>query len=213
MKTVLLTIAVIALIVIATPFLYVYSYYVFSVFECFPGTYVEYKPVFFDTVARTPQDAFIIDESKLSAESIERLKVYLDNITPKTEYKVVGDKVLIKCELWKDKDAMTNVTTKSGAWDRTPVKKRGTVDGEALFKAVCAMCHGVDGQGGPMGVKFQRNAFIKRGSEAEIADVIKYGRADAAKKYKDIIMPMPGFTLNENEVEAVIAHIKGIAAK
>lgn len=86
-------------------------------------------------------------------------------------------------------------------------------DGAAVYKTKCAMCHGADGQGGPMGAKFQGNDFLKKGSEADISAVLKNGRAAAAKKYKDIKMDMPKQTLNDDETKAVIAHIKGIAAK
>ncbi len=86
-------------------------------------------------------------------------------------------------------------------------------DGAAVFKAKCAMCHGADGQGSPMGAKMQGNAFVKKSSEADIAAVLKNGRAGAAKQYKDIKMDMPKQTINDDETKAVIAHIKGIAAK
>lgn len=86
-------------------------------------------------------------------------------------------------------------------------------DGAAVYKAKCAMCHGADGQGGPMGAKMTGNDFIKKGSDADISGVLKNGRAAAAKKYKDIKMDMPKQTLNDDETKAVIAHIKGIAAK
>lgn len=86
-------------------------------------------------------------------------------------------------------------------------------DGAAVYKAKCAMCHGADGQGGPMGAKMQGNDFIKKGKDADITEVLKNGRAAAAKKYKDIKMDMPKQILNDDETKAVIAHIKGIAAK
>lgn len=86
-------------------------------------------------------------------------------------------------------------------------------DGAAIFKAKCAPCHGADGQGTAMAPAFQKNAFVKDGKDADIAQVILNGRAGADKKYKQFAIAMPKQTLNDDEVKAVVAHIKEIAAK
>ncbi len=84
-------------------------------------------------------------------------------------------------------------------------------DGTAIFKSKCAPCHGADGQGTAMAPAFKGNAFIKDGSEADIAHVIKNGRNGAEKKYKNFAIGMPKQTLNDDEVKAVVAHLKDIA--
>ncbi|MBI5588433.1 MAG: hypothetical protein HY889_08740, partial [Deltaproteobacteria bacterium] len=55
------------------------------------------------------------------------------------------------------------------------------------------------------------NAFVKSSAEGDIANVIKNGRNGAEKKYKNFAIGMPKQTLNDDEVKAVIAHIKDIA--
>ncbi len=84
-------------------------------------------------------------------------------------------------------------------------------DGTAIFKSKCAPCHGADGQGTAMAPAFKGNAFIKDGSEADIAHVIQNGRNGAEKKYKNFAIGMPKQTLSDDEVKAVVAHLKDIA--
>jgi mono/diheme cytochrome c family protein len=84
-------------------------------------------------------------------------------------------------------------------------------DGTAIFKSKCAPCHGADGQGTAMAPAFKGNAFIKSSAEGDIANVLKNGRNGAEKKYKNFAIGMPKQTLNDEEVKAVIAHIKDIA--
>ncbi len=86
-------------------------------------------------------------------------------------------------------------------------------DGASIFKKICSACHGRNGEGKPkMGPAFVGNDFIKNGSEEDIAEVVKKGRMGKAKKYKDIPVPMmPQKKLTEDQIKAVIAHIKGLA--
>ena len=84
-------------------------------------------------------------------------------------------------------------------------------DGTAIFKSKCAPCHGADGQGTAMAPAFKGNAFIKNSAEADIANVLKNGRNGAEKKYKNFAIGMPKQTLNDDEIKAVIAHLKDIA--
>lgn len=84
-------------------------------------------------------------------------------------------------------------------------------DGAAIFKAKCSPCHGADGQGTAMAPAFKANKFINDSKEDAIAEVIKNGRAGAQKLYKQFAIAMPKQTLNDDEVKAVIGHLKSIA--
>ncbi len=84
-------------------------------------------------------------------------------------------------------------------------------DGTALYKSKCAACHGADGQGTAMAPAFKANAFVKSSSDADISAVIKNGRNGAEKKYKNFAIGMPKQTLGDDEVAAVVAHLKDLA--
>lgn len=86
-------------------------------------------------------------------------------------------------------------------------------DGAATFKAKCAACHGADGQGTAMAPAFQGNDFIKTSKDADISAVITAGRDGAAKKYKNFAIGMPKQSLAGDDLSAVIAHLKSLAAK
>lgn len=86
-------------------------------------------------------------------------------------------------------------------------------DGGAIFKAKCSACHGAEGQGSAMAPAFQANKFVADSPASDIAEVIKNGRAADAKKYKQFPLPMPKQTLSDEEIAAVIEHIKSIAKK
>ena len=88
-------------------------------------------------------------------------------------------------------------------------------DGAAIFKSKCSPCHGAEGQGTAMAPAFQGNAFLKSGKDADIIATVTDGRAGAAKKYKQfaIAMPAQGKALSAEDILAVIAHEKTLAAK
>ena len=86
-------------------------------------------------------------------------------------------------------------------------------DGAALYKAKCAMCHGADGAGGPMGQAFKANEFVAANSPEAIIDVILKGRSVADKRYKNIAMGMPPQTASAEEAGALAAYLKSIASK
>ncbi|MBI5562009.1 MAG: cytochrome c [Deltaproteobacteria bacterium] len=87
-------------------------------------------------------------------------------------------------------------------------------DGAATFKAKCAACHGADGQGTAMAPAFKANKFILESKEDVIAATVTNGRAGAEKKYKQftIAMPAQGKVLSADDIKAVVAHLKTIAA-
>jgi mono/diheme cytochrome c family protein len=91
----------------------------------------------------------------------------------------------------------------------------GTVlaaDGSAIFKKICSTCHGPEGEGRPMmAPALKGNKFIIDGDDAAITEVIKKGRMGNAKKYKDIPVPMMPQNLKDEEIKAVIQHIRGLA--
>jgi mono/diheme cytochrome c family protein len=78
----------------------------------------------------------------------------------------------------------------------------GELDGEAIFKANCAICHGATASGavGPnLTIEFQRNA------EQAIADIIKKGRLNMDRPS----MPAWGH-LGEDAIDALVNFIKSI---
>lgn len=91
----------------------------------------------------------------------------------------------------------------------------GTVlaaDGAAIYGKLCSMCHGAKGEGMPMmGPAIKGNEFIVKGKDADISEVILKGRAGDQKKYKEMPIPMLPQKLNDDEVKAVIAHMKSLA--
>ncbi len=62
-----------------------------------------------------------------------------------------------------------------------------------------------------MAPAFKGNAWVKGAADAEVTDTILKGREGAAKKYKNFPMGMPKQKLSDDEVKAVVAHIKGLA--
>lgn len=85
-------------------------------------------------------------------------------------------------------------------------------DGAAIFKTKCSACHGANGEGTAMAPAFKGNAFVKGSAEGDIAKVIKEGRAGDAKKYKQFAIAMPAQkTMTDDEIKAVVAHLKGLA--
>ena len=86
-------------------------------------------------------------------------------------------------------------------------------DGAAIYKAKCAICHGAEGAGTPMGPAFTGNNFIKTSDEVVISEVIVNGREGAAKLYKQYAIGMPKQQLAEAELKAVTGYLKGLAGK
>jgi high-affinity iron transporter len=93
--------------------------------------------------------------------------------------------------------------------------------GQAVFVANCAACHGPSGRGdGPVGqklnppprnfaagqFKFDTDADGKRGSEADLRNVIRKGAA--AYGGSTLMAPWP--TLSDHEIEDLIAYIRSL---
>jgi len=83
--------------------------------------------------------------------------------------------------------------------------------GEEIYKATCSPCHGAKGEGKkPMGPAQKGNKFVIEGKDADIAAIIKNGRAGADKKYKDYPSPMPPQkALTDAEIADLVKYLKG----
>lgn len=86
-------------------------------------------------------------------------------------------------------------------------------DGAAVYKTKCALCHGADGQGSPMGPAFKGSEFITSGSNGEITGVILKGRTGDQKKYKNIAVGMPAQSLDADDAGALVKYLKSLASK
>jgi mono/diheme cytochrome c family protein len=85
-------------------------------------------------------------------------------------------------------------------------------DGAKIYTEKCASCHGAEGEGMKMmGPPIKGNKFVLDGGDEALTDVIINGRVGETKKYKDILIPMMPTKLNDDELKAVIAHMKGLA--
>lgn len=82
-------------------------------------------------------------------------------------------------------------------------------DGEATFKAKCAMCHGQDGSGDSamgkrMKVKDLRSAEVQKQSDAELADIIAKGKSP---------MMAYGKQLDKEKIDQVVAFLRELGKK
>ena len=80
--------------------------------------------------------------------------------------------------------------------------------GAAVYKSKCQTCHGPDGAGSAVGKSLKvadlRSADVQGRSDAELTEVISNGKNN-----------MPGFkgTITDDEITAVLAHVRTFAAK
>lgn len=83
--------------------------------------------------------------------------------------------------------------------------------GAEIYKTVCAPCHGAKGEGKkPMGPPQKGNEFLIKSSDADIAALIKNGRAGADKKFKDYPSPMPPQkAMSDAEIANLVKYLKG----
>ena len=79
------------------------------------------------------------------------------------------------------------------------------VDGAAVFKKRCAMCHGPDGKG-RKAIKtpdMTSPEWQAAHSDDEITEVIKNGKKGTA-------MPALGSKMSEDEIKAVVVHVRSL---
>jgi cytochrome c6 len=89
-----------------------------------------------------------------------------------------------------------------------PAASADNAAGAAVYKSKCVTCHGADGGGTPVGKSLKvadlRSAAVQSRSDAELTLVISDGKNN-----------MPGFkgTVSDDEITAVLAHVRTFAAK
>ncbi len=81
-------------------------------------------------------------------------------------------------------------------------------DGAAVFKQRCSMCHGADGKGFPAlkTPDFTDPKWQESIQDSELVETIKNGK-------KGTPMPAFGDKLSEDEIKAVVAHIRSLNSK
>ncbi|MEK6759897.1 MAG: cytochrome c [Deltaproteobacteria bacterium] len=88
-------------------------------------------------------------------------------------------------------------------------------DGAAIFKSKCQACHGADGAGSPMAPAFKANDWIKTQKEDVIAATIKNGRPAKESRFEKgkYTIGMAKQALSDDDLKAIVAHLKGLAGK
>jgi len=76
--------------------------------------------------------------------------------------------------------------------------------GRKHFVESCAVCHGVDGRGSARGPKLTEGMIVSRGSDEEVAGVIRLGVANSA---------MPAFALPDGEIKQLVAFIRSLGIR
>ncbi|HXZ50268.1 MAG TPA: cytochrome c [Usitatibacter sp.] len=83
--------------------------------------------------------------------------------------------------------------------------------GSKLFHTQdCTGCHGPNGEGIPgLAPSLKGDKFVMSASEADIAHVIKQGRAGSEKLYKDLSQPMPPHpNLDDQQLKQLVEYLK-----
>ena len=72
------------------------------------------------------------------------------------------------------------------------------------FVESCAVCHGVDGRGSARGPNLTQGMIVSRGSDEEVAGVIRLGVPNSA---------MPAFALPDSEIKQLVAFIRSLGIR
>ena len=91
-------------------------------------------------------------------------------------------------------------------------------DGRAVFEAHCAICHGPMGKGDGPGAKvirqkmldFSDAAAMREVSDRFLFDIVKKGSSQFGRSNA---MPAWGMKLTDEEIRAVVAHIRSLASQ
>ena len=90
----------------------------------------------------------------------------------------------------------------------SPAAGADNAAGAAVYKSKCVTCHGADGGGTAVGKSLKvadlRSAEVQSRSDAELTQIISDGKDN-----------MPGFksTITDDEITAVLAHVRTFAGK
>jgi len=81
-------------------------------------------------------------------------------------------------------------------------------DAAGTYKAKCAMCHGADGKGSPIGLKMGAHDFtsadVQKQTDAQLTEIITKGKNK---------MPAYEGKLKDTEIKDLVAYIRGLAKK
>jgi mono/diheme cytochrome c family protein len=108
-------------------------------------------------------------------------------------------------------------TPSTPAPDTTPSANAGANEtaeamGQRVYTTRCALCHGPDGRGDGPGAaalnpkprNYHDKAYMATRTDAELLEVIRNGKG---------AMPKWGTILSEDEMKAVLAHVRGLGSK
>ena len=76
--------------------------------------------------------------------------------------------------------------------------------GSKLFSGYCSVCHGIDGKGGARGPDLTQGLVVNRGTDDEVAQVIRKGVQGSS---------MPAFDLPVTQVQHLVAFIRSLSVK
>ncbi|MFQ5587119.1 MAG: c-type cytochrome [Thermodesulfobacteriota bacterium] len=83
-------------------------------------------------------------------------------------------------------------------------------DGALIYASKCKMCHGAGGKGtAMMGPQLAGSDFIKGDAET-MSSVIVNSRSGGESKYPNFPMSMPGFTMSDEELDALVGYLKSL---
>lgn len=81
-------------------------------------------------------------------------------------------------------------------------------DAAGTYKAKCAMCHGADGKGSPIGLKMGAHDFtsadVQKQTDAQLTEIITKGKNK---------MPAYEGKLKDTEIKDLVVFIRGLAKK
>ena len=79
-----------------------------------------------------------------------------------------------------------------------------TDDGSKLFSGSCSVCHGIDGRGSARGPDLTQGLMVTRGSDDEVAQVIRKGVPGSS---------MAGYDLADPQIKPLVAFIRSLSMK
>jgi disulfide bond formation protein DsbB len=88
-----------------------------------------------------------------------------------------------------------------------------TAEGQELFNATCASCHGKDAENPSVGKDLRDNTFVQDNSDAELVAFVKEGRpASDPDNTTGTDMPAKGGnpSLTDEDLDSIVAYLKSI---